>query len=132
MRRFSQTTVYSTMNLDDLFVQMQVKPHSALTLRVDLHRLTLPSAADRWYSGSGATVRTGSNFGYAGRTANGATDLGTSVEFSGTYNLSRHWSINGFLASMRGGRVVTGTFDGDRLGFGYLESSLRFDLPWQR
>ena len=85
VRRFSQTTVYSTMNLNDLFVSMQARPRTSLGLRLDVHRLDLASAADLWYAGSGATLGSGNTFGYAGRRSNGSTRLGTSVEASADY-----------------------------------------------
>jgi hypothetical protein len=56
LRRFSQTTVYSTMNLRDRFVQVLARPRPALGLRLDVRRLALASAADLWYGGSGATL----------------------------------------------------------------------------
>ncbi len=122
LRRFSQTTVYSTMNLHDRFVQLLARPRPPLGLRLDVHRLTLASAADLWYGGSGATLGAGNTFGYVGRRSNGVVDLGTSVEMSADYALSSHVSVNGFLAHIEGGRVVTGTFSGKRLWYGYVES----------
>jgi hypothetical protein len=122
LRRFSQTTVYSTMNLNDRFVQVLARPRPALGLRLDVHRLTLASAADLWYGGSGATLGAGNTFGYVGRRSNGSRDLGTSVETSADYALTSHVSINGFLAHVHGGSVVTGTFAGNRLWYAYVET----------
>jgi hypothetical protein len=128
MRRFSQTTVNSTMNLDDLFVLAVLRPTAALNLRVDWHRLSLADAADRWYSGSGATLSTGGNFGYVTRPSNGSTDFGSSLEVSAAYAVNRNWSVNGFVGRMWGGPVVTGTFAGDRLWFVYVETG----IAWSR
>ncbi len=122
VRRFSQTTAYSTMNLRDVFVQIQARPRPALGLRLDLRRVDLASAADLWYAGSGATLARGPVFGYAGRRSNGSTRLGTSVEASADYAITPRVSVNAFVGHLRGGPVVTGTFDGRRLWFGYLES----------
>jgi Alginate export len=122
VRRFSQTTAYSTMNLRDVFVQAQARPHPSLGLRLDLRRVDLASAADLWYAGSGATLARGAVFGYAGRRSNGSTRLGTSVEASADYAITPRVSVNGFLGHLRGGPVVTGTFAGRDLWFGYLES----------
>jgi hypothetical protein len=121
LRRFSQTTVYSTMNLRDLFVQLLARPRPALGLRLDVRRLTLASAGDLWYGGSGATLGAGDTFGYAGRRSNGSRDLGTSVETSADFAVTSHVSVNAFLAHIRGGPVVTGTFAGNRLWYGYVE-----------
>lgn len=131
MRRFSQTTAYSTMNLRDAFVQLQLRPARPLTLRVDLHRLWLASSEDRWYAGSGATLSTGGTFGYASRPSNGSTDVGTAAELSAAYAPSPRWSINGFAGTIDGGRVVTGTFGGDRLWFAYVESGVRIGGSWR-
>ncbi|MEQ1897057.1 MAG: alginate export family protein [Vicinamibacterales bacterium] len=125
VRRFSQTAVYSTMNLDDLFVQALAFPTAAVSLRLDLHRLWLASATDRWYAGSGATLSQGSNFGYVTRPSNGSTTFGTSVEASAAWTVTRHWSVNGFAGALSGGPVVTGTFFGHRLWFVYGETALR-------
>ena len=122
VRKYSLSTVYSLMNLDDVFVQAFVSPSPKLTVRVDLHRLALVTAEDRWYAGSGATQKTGTNFGYAGRRSNGATSLGTMFEGSADRAISRHWSVNGYGGVMKGGDVVRRTFAGGWLTFMYLES----------
>jgi hypothetical protein len=122
VRKYSLSTVYGLMNLDDRFVQAFFVPAAALTVRIDLHRLDLASAADLWYSGSGATQKTGTNFGYAGRRSNGATALGTMLEGSVDRAISRRWSVNAYAGVMKAGDVVCGTFAGDWLTFGYVES----------
>jgi hypothetical protein len=125
MRRFSQTTAYSTMNLTDQFVQLVLRPARTLQARLDVHRLGLASAADLWYAGSGATLSTGTNFGFVGRPSHGATRLGTTFESSLDWTVRPTWSLNGFAGAIRGGPVVTGTFSGRSLWFAYLESVWR-------
>lgn len=125
MRRFSQTAVYSTMNLRDLFLQLMARPAGSVNARLDVHRLWLASAADRWYAGSGATLSTGGNFGYVGRTSNDSTDFGTSIEASVSWTITPRWSVNGFAGVINAGPVVTGTFEGDALRFAYIETGLR-------
>ena len=124
IRRFAMTAAYATMNLEEAFVSAQARPVPTLALRLDVHRLGLASAADLWYAGSGATLGRGPVFGYIGRRSNGSTRLGTSVEMSADYAVTPRVSVNGFLGTIRGGRVVTGTFAGDRLWFGYIESQV--------
>ena len=41
---------------------------------------------------------------------------------SADYALTSRVSLNAFLARIHGGPVVTGTFAGDRLWYGYVES----------
>ncbi len=110
VRRFSQTTVFSTMNVDDAFVQVMARPVKTLGLRLDVHRLHLASAADLWYIGSGATLEEGAAFGYSGRRSNGSRVLGTSIEASADLAVTPIWSVNAFVGHVDGGRVVTGTF----------------------
>ena len=126
IRKYSLSTVYSLMNLNDAFAQTVLRPSPKLTLRVDLHALDLVSAADRWYAGSGATQSTGTYFGYAGRVSNGQTSLGTMIEGSADRSISRHWSINGYVGVMRGGDVVRRAFSGDVLTFAYVENVIQF------
>jgi hypothetical protein len=121
VRRFSQTTVYGTMNLHDVFVQVQARPRPPLGLRFDVHRVNLDSAADLWYAGSGATLGEGSVFGYSGRRSNGSDRLGTSLEGSVDYTVQPGWTVHAFLAHIDGGPVVTGTFSGSSLWYAYAE-----------
>lgn len=127
VRRFSQTTVFSTMNVDDAFVQVMARPARRLGLRVDVHALQLASPADLWYIGSGATLEAGTAFGYSGRRSNGSDHLGTSVEASADVTVSPYWSLNVFVGHVNGGRVVTGTFARDRFWFLYAEQVFRLD-----
>jgi hypothetical protein len=125
-RRFSLSTLYNLMNSREVFGQAIVRPRKALTVRAELHKLSLTSAADLWYGGSGASVTSGASFGFAGRKSNGATDLGTIVEGAADWTIARHLSVNAYLARMNGGAVVTGSFASRRLTFAYLESVLTF------
>ena len=125
-RKYSLSTAYTFMNLDDLFAQVLLRPRANLSIRADLHRLRLADRADLWYAGSGPTRRTGGIFGYAGRRGGGADDLGTIVEGSADYTVNRRWSINGYAGHMRAGDVVRHTFRGRALTFAYLENVIAF------
>ena len=125
-RKYSLSTAYTAMNLDDLFVQAILKPHKLATWRTDLHRLHLAEGADRWYAGSGATRRTGSIFGYAGRNSGGHDDLGTILETQLDVTLSKRWSLTGYVGYMWGGDAVLNTFARDRLTFVYFENLIQF------
>jgi hypothetical protein len=126
VRRYSMTTAYSQMNLNDRFVQAFLKPHARLSVRADVHWLSLAQAADGWYFGSGATQEEGGIFGFALRPSGGHTGLGTSLETSADYTVNKRVSVNGFFGHIRGHDVVRRSFAGDRLGFGYLETVIRF------
>ncbi len=125
-RKYAQSATYAPMNLVDLFAQVLVAPGARTNARLDLHRLSLASAADRWYAGSGATQEEGTTFGYAGRPSRGATTLGTVMEGSVEHRFSPRWSVNGYLGVIRGGEVVTRTFAGRWLTFGYVEHVVQF------
>jgi hypothetical protein len=125
-RKYSLSTAYTFMNLDDLFIQAVLRPRADLSVRVDLHHLRLAEPTDLWYAGSGATRRSGTIFGYAGRRSGGADDLGTILEGSVDYTINRRWSINAYLGRMRAGDVVRATFTDRPLTFGYVENVIVF------
>jgi hypothetical protein len=126
VRRYSLSATYSQMNLSDLFVQTLISPTSRLSIRADLHRLTLARAADRWYFGSGATQNEGGVFGFATRSSAGASDLGTVLEGSADVRIVPRWTVGAYVGSIYGGQIVTRTFDGDLLLFGFVESTIQF------
>jgi hypothetical protein len=128
VRKYSLSATYSVMNLNDAFVQILATPRPAISLRLDVHRLALATAADRWYYGSGATQKSGTVFGYAGRPSHGYTGLGTVTEGAMDYRFNPRWSVNGYLGVFRGGDAVAANFTGSDkpLVFGYLENVLQF------
>lgn len=125
-RKFSQTATYSLMNLSDLFTQLILTPRSGLSVRIDLHRVALANAADRWYGGSGAIQESGTIFGFSARPSNGATNLGTTLETSATYAITPRWSVCGFVGFMKGGDVVRRLFADNTLTFAYIENQFGF------
>ncbi len=125
-RRYAYTASYAHMNLKDAFAEIVLRPSPAVTVRGDVRRLWLADAADRWYAGSGATQQRGTIFGFAGRPSGGSTDFGQVFEGSAAVTLSRRWSVNGFLGTIHGGRVVRSLFADDWLTFFYVEHVVRF------
>ena len=126
VRKYSLTASYNLMNSTDVFVQAILRPRPTLNLGIDLHHVGLTEAADRWYLGAGATQERGTNFGYGARTSSGSTNLGTVVQGSVSYRINSHWSVNGFLGLINAGRVVLGSFDGEKLIYGYVENAVSF------
>jgi hypothetical protein len=125
-RKYAFSVAYTQMNLRDVFAQVILRPHSRVTARLDVHRLDLADAADRWYAGSGATAKRGTFFGYAGRPSSGQSGLGAVIEAAADVTLTRYSSINGYVGTMSGGDVVRSLFAGHRLTFFYLEHVLSF------
>ena len=122
VRKYSLSTTYADMNLVDVYLQAFMRPHRRVSLHAELHHLALADAADRWYSGSGASQRRGPYFGYAGRASGDATGLGTVVEGAADVSILSWWSMNGYVAWMHGGDVVRRSFADNRLVFGYVEN----------
>jgi hypothetical protein len=126
-RRYSLSNSYAQMNMKELFGQVYLYPASSVTLRADVHRLSLADPNDRWYAGSGATARTAVFFGYSMRPSNAATSLGTVIEGSAEVKINRYWSVNGYLGHIAGGDVVKRLFvGGSRLTFFYVENVIGF------
>ena len=124
-RKYALSSAYAQMNTSDVFVQVLAEPWRLKT-RLDLHKVSLASGADLWYQGSGATSSTGRFFGFAGRSANGATALGTVVEGTVEVPIKKYWSLTGYAGTIRGGDVVKQMFPGTTLTTGYVESVIRF------
>jgi hypothetical protein len=126
VRKFALSATYSPMNLNDRFVDVSLLPHARVRASVSTRALSLASAADGWYSGSGATQQQGRIFGYSLRSSRGATELGRVLEGSADVRLTSHWSVYGYAGRIWGGDVVSRNFAGNRLFFGYVEQLLRF------
>lgn len=114
------------MNLRDAFARLDVTPRERLAVRASVHQLALATGQDLWYSGTGATARRGSYFGYEGRLASGARSLGTLVHVSAETRVAGWWTLTGSMGAMRGGSVVRGLFAGDRLIVVAAGSTLSF------
>lgn len=125
-QRYSRTATFAQMNVRDLFAQGFLYPHAKVSLRTELHHVDLARAADAWYSGSGATARSGSYFGYVARPSAGEAALGTVLDQGVDVHLHRRWSMNAYVGLMWGGAVVRTDFPGDRLAFVYLENVIAF------
>ncbi len=117
---------YAQMNVRDIYVRGGAMPHERLTLSASLHRLSLVSRQDRWYSGTGATAFAGNYFGYSSRPSTLATSLGTAVLVATELSVAPHWRVSAFAAIIRGGAVVRRQFAGRTLTVFVLESTLSF------
>ena len=126
VRRYAFTTLYAPMNLRDAFVELMLRPSTRWRVRSDVRQLWLAEGADRWYAGSGATMNSGTYFGYAGRQSGGHTRVGTVIEGALDLTLGQHWSVNGFAGGMRASRVVTASFRDSWARFAYLENVIQF------
>lgn len=124
--RVSSLNAYALMNVRDLWTRLLLTPHRALEVSASAHRVRLADGADRWYQGSGATIRAGNYFGYQGRNARGATTLGTVVDAQVTWRPRTWWTLRALAGRILGGDVPATLFARPRLTTGWIESTLRF------
>lgn len=124
--RVSSLNAYALMNLRDLWTRAELSPHRAFDLAAGVHRVQLADGADRWYQGSGATIRAGNYFGFQGRDARGATTLGTVFDAQATWRPRRWWTLRALAGRITGGDVPAALFARPRLTTAWLESTLRF------
>ncbi len=122
----SRSSTYALMNLREAWAEARLAPARAVDIVAAVHAVGLAQAADRWYTGSGATARTGNYFGFQGRNTAGAASLGTIVEGELTWRPARWWTLRGYAGRMTGGAAVRQLFAGDRLVTAWLESRFSF------
>jgi hypothetical protein len=124
-RPFARTPFFNMMNNEDLMAMAIVRPHRAVSLRAEAHRLRLSESGDLWYAGGGAFQPW--TFGFAGRPSGGRRDLAALYDVSADYSVNPHWSLTGYFGHVSGGAVVRSIYPaGDRANFGYLEATYRF------
>jgi len=102
-RVYARFPFYNLMNNEDVFAQLQLKPHARLSLRADAHRLRLSNANDLWYAGGGAFQET--TFGYQGRPSGGGRGLGTLFDLSADVTVTPTTTLTLYGAGVRGGGV---------------------------
>ncbi len=124
-RIYARFPFFNSMNNEDAFVQLRMKPHAKLALRTDVHYLRLSSERDLWFVGGGAFQQ--KTFGYVGRPATGGKTLGTLADVSADFSLTPTTILTFYLAGVRGGEVAKSIYpDGENSRFAYLELTKRF------
>jgi hypothetical protein len=124
-RIYARFPFYTEANLNDAFLQVVTKPSLKLTLRSDVHALSLAEENDLWYGGGGAFNRP--TFGYAGRPSNGKSYLTTLLDLSADYQLRKYTTLTGYVGYAFGGEVIDTIYSGSNTGFlGYLELTQKF------
>lgn len=102
-RQYARLPFYNMMNVDDVYGQLKIKPHSRVALRGDVHRLRLTEANDLWYIGGGAFQET--TFGYAGRSSGCRKGLGTVFDISADITINPTTTLTLYGAGVRGGAI---------------------------
>lgn len=108
-RTYAKFPYYNMMNLQDAFVQMIVSPTDKIKVAIDFHHLELANSSDLFYSGPGATSRSGS-FGYSGRPSGGSTDIGQLIDINFTHNLTKEFSWTIYYGHAFGGNVIQNVY----------------------
>ncbi len=123
-RIYARFPFYNLMNSEDFFAQLWLRPHPRLTLRSDVHGLRLSHRNDLWYLGGGAFQQR--SFGYVGRSSGGGRSLATLADVSADYQVSKQFTLSGYLGAALGRRVVSSTYThGGNARFSYVELSWR-------
>jgi hypothetical protein len=126
-RVYARLPFFNLMNNTDEFVQFIDKPAKLLTLRADLHWLSLTSAHDLWYLGGGAYDN--KVFGFTGRPSNGATSLASLADISTDWQVTKNIGLNFYYAYAQGKTVVAAIYPTDRnMNYGYVEFVYRWGL----
>jgi hypothetical protein len=124
-RAYAPYPFFNMQNSRDAFVALEVAPRTGVSLKLSARSVRLADSADLWYVGGGAFDRR--TFGYAGRPAGGATDLGTALDLSVEWRRSAHVSLAAYAALASGGAVMEHTYGHrPRSTFAFLETTLRW------
>jgi hypothetical protein len=117
-RIYARMPFFNLMNNVDAFGSLVLRPSPRLTVRADVHALSLADRRDLWYSGGGAFQP--NTFGFAGRPSNGHTDLATLYDLSADITLHPRVALNVYFAHARSGgvaRTIYPTSDHGQLAF---------------
>jgi Alginate export len=123
-RPFARTPFFNMMNNEDFMAMAIVRPHRAVTIRGEAHKLQLSESNDLWYTGGGAFQPW--TFGFASKPSGGKRDLAALYDVSVDWVVNPHWSVSAYLGHVRGGGVVRANYPATRGGFGYLEATYKF------
>lgn len=124
-RPYARFPFFTEMNLYDAFALVLVRPSKKVTVRPEIHFLSLAERNDLWYAGGGA-FQDRPSFGYSGRPGGGAKYLGTLTDVSIDYQWRKNTSATLYFGHVNGGNVVRNTVTSRDGWLGYLELNHRF------
>jgi hypothetical protein len=127
-RIYARTPFFNSMNNEDAFGELRVKPHAKLAVRFDAHHLRLSNAKDLWYAGGGAFQKR--TFGYVGRPSNGKQSLGWLFDVSADITVTSRTALTFYLSGIRGGGVQSAIYPQGGANpparFAYIELTQKF------
>lgn len=110
---------YNMMNVREVFAQLLMRPLPNVGVKTEFHSLSLNSADDLYYSGSGANGAQG--FGYFGSPSHGQTDLAFLADMGVTVYLSKNVTTNFFFGHAFGQGVLQRNYSSPQGNFGLAE-----------
>jgi hypothetical protein len=123
-RAYARFPFFNEMNNKDGFVEIIMRPSKTVTLRTDVHHLSLASKNDLWYLGGGAFQPW--TFGYQGRPSNGKSSLANLYDASIDYAFHRAASIGFYYGFAQGGDVMKAIYRNANGQLGFIELNYRF------
>lgn len=124
-RIYARLPFFNLMNNVDAFGELILRPSTRLTIRSDVHGLSLADSHDLWYSGGGAFQA--ATFGFSGRPSSGHTSLATLWDLSGDITINPHVALNLYYAYAHSQDVVHTIFPTSAGGsLGFAEWLIRF------
>lgn len=107
-RIYARTPFFNSMNNEDVFGELRLKPHAKLAVRFDAHHLRLSNSKDLWYVGGGAFQKR--TFGYVGRPSSGKQNLGWLLDVSADVSVTSRTALTFYLSGIRGGGVQSAIY----------------------
>jgi hypothetical protein len=127
-RIYARTPYFNSMNNEDIFAQLRIKPHAKLVARFDAHHLRLSNKNDLWYVGGGAFQKR--SFGFVGRPTSGKQGLGWLFDASADVTVTSRTMVTVYFGGMRGGSAQAAIYplggNNPRGHFAYLELTQKF------
>lgn len=125
-RQYSPSILYTSMNLEDVFASLAVKPCSVVTIKTEAHLLTLAESADRWYLGSGP-MSENKLTDYTARASNGHDDLGVLWDLTMTWDVRPDVTTTAYYGHLFGADVAESFYtDQKDVNFFYWELAISF------
>ncbi len=127
-RPYARFPFFDFLNNEDFMGMLLLRPHSAITIRTEVHGLRLASGSDLWYLGGGAFQPW--TFGYIGRATGGNRGLATLYDAGVDYNVNPQLTVSGYFAHAQGHSVMQAIYPrGRNANFGYLELNYHYYRP---
>ncbi len=124
-RPYARFPFYDMQNNKDLYAMLVLHPHRQVSLRTDVHLLSLAERNDLWYLGGGPFQP--QTFGYVGRPSGGQSKLANLWDLSVDYKIAPRFGVTFYYAKAWGSEVIEHIYPNSANGqFGYVEFDASF------